>query len=65
MFGRVKDPVCGMTVRKKTATATSKHMGKTFYFCGQSCKGKFDTNPKKYMGGMGQMNMGSKKGGCH
>lgn len=46
----VKDPVCGMMVNEKTAKFTSKYMGKTYYFCCQACKTKFDKNPEKYVG---------------
>lgn len=46
----VKDPVCGMTVKKDEAAATSEHMGKTFYFCSPGCKEKFDSEPMKYVG---------------
>ncbi len=59
MFGKVKDPVCGMTISKKTAVAASQYMDKTFYFCAQACKKKFDEDPLKYMKGE------VKKGGCH
>lgn len=47
----VKDPVCGMDVDEKTAQHKSEHMGKTYYFCGPSCKEEFDKNPMKHMGG--------------
>jgi YHS domain-containing protein len=43
-----KDPVCGMTVDEKTAKWKSEYMGKTYYFCSQSCKQTFDKNPKRY-----------------
>ena len=49
MFGKAKDPVCGMTISKKTAAAISEYMNKTFYFCAQACKNKFDDHPLKYM----------------
>ncbi|MBA7645319.1 hypothetical protein ES703_53074 [subsurface metagenome] len=49
MFGKVKDPVCGMKISKKTAVATSEYMDKTFCFCAQACKNKFDDDPLKYM----------------
>lgn len=49
MFGKTKDPVCGMMVAKKTATAISQHKGKVFYFCSKACKEKFDQNPSKYI----------------
>lgn len=45
-----KDPVCGMSVDEKTAKIKSEHMGKTYYFCNQSCKVMFDKNPSKYAG---------------
>jgi len=34
----VKDPVCGMNVDEKTVALKSEYMGKTYYFCNQSCK---------------------------
>ncbi len=49
MGEQVKDPVCGMDVDADSAVATSEHMGKTFYFCAQGCKEKFDQTPMKYM----------------
>nr|MBP7571312.1 YHS domain-containing protein [Acidobacteriota bacterium] len=27
----------------------SEHEGKTYYFCSDSCKKKFDADPKKYV----------------
>jgi Cu+-exporting ATPase len=44
----VKDPVCGMNVDEKTATVKSEYMGKTYYFCNQSCKVVFDKNPQRF-----------------
>lgn len=44
------DPVCGMDVDDKTAQFKSEHMGKTYYFCSQSCKAVFEKNPIKFMG---------------
>jgi Cu+-exporting ATPase len=45
-----KDPVCGMNVDEKTAKIKSDYMGKTYYFCNQSCKTTFDKNPTKFVG---------------
>ena len=45
-----KDPVCGMSVDEKTTKLRSEHIGKTFYFCSQTCKATFDTNLTKYAG---------------
>src|SRR5699024_4338439 len=36
------DPVCGMTVDPMRAAAVSERDGKTYYFCSQSCKERFD-----------------------
>jgi YHS domain-containing protein len=46
-----KDPICGMMVDEKTAKLKSDYMGKTYYFCSQTCKTTFDKNPTKYTGG--------------
>jgi Cu+-exporting ATPase len=48
-----KDPVCGMTVDEKTAKIKSDYMGKTYYFCNQSCKTTFDKDPTKFAGKQG------------
>jgi YHS domain-containing protein len=43
------DPVCKMQVDEKKAAATSEYNGKTYYFCAQVCKTKFDKNPEQYV----------------
>lgn len=44
-----KDPVCGMDVDEKTATAKSEYKGQTYYFCSAGCKKSFDKEPEKYV----------------
>jgi P-type Cu+ transporter len=44
------DPVCGMKVLPQKAAATLKHAGRTWYFCSQGCKAKFEASPGKYDG---------------
>jgi P-type Cu+ transporter len=44
-----KDPVCGMTVDPARAKATHEHAGKKYYFCCSGCKGKFVSDPAKYL----------------
>jgi Cu+-exporting ATPase len=44
----VKDPVCGMNVKPADAKFNSEYQGKTYYFCSESCKQKFDKEPAKY-----------------
>jgi len=50
----VRDPVCGMTIDEADAAATSRHDGRTIYFCAVSCKEKFDAAPEKYLDGDSQ-----------
>lgn len=57
MAEKVKDPVCGMEVEKGIAQGPVEHMGKTFYFCSQDCREKFESEPMKYMAP-------EEKGGC-
>src|SRR5262245_647228 len=42
------DPVCKMHVDEKKAAATSEYKGKTYYFCAQICKTKFEKEPDRY-----------------
>ena len=44
----VTDPVCGMSIDRKTAAATREHDGTTFYFCSTGCADKFDADPHRY-----------------
>ncbi len=49
----VKDPVCGMQVDEKKATATSVYKGITYHFCGAGCKATFDKHPERFVGAAG------------
>ena len=44
------DPVCGMKVLPEKAAASVSHAGRTWYFCAQGCKTKFEANPGQYDG---------------
>src|SRR5262245_467053 len=44
----VRDPVCGMTVSRKSPFR-SEWEGTTYYFCGAGCKARFDTDPARYL----------------
>ncbi len=50
----VKDPVCGMDVDTATAAGQSEYQGQIYYFCGSSCKEKFDLDPTQYAGKPGE-----------
>ena len=46
-----RDPACGMEVDEKRAAAagrTSEYGGRTYYFCADDCKKRFDAEPAKY-----------------
>ena len=45
---RFIDPVCGIKVSPKTASAKTEYKGRQIYFCAQSCKKAFDAKPSKY-----------------
>ena len=42
------DPVCGMQVDEKAATAKSKFNDKIVYFCCSHCKDRFDKDPSTF-----------------
>jgi Cu+-exporting ATPase len=44
----VKDPVCGMEIDPKNATATEEYQGESYYFCSAACHEKFQAEPQKY-----------------
>jgi YHS domain-containing protein len=43
-----KDPVCGMTVSRGEEAGKSEYQGKTYFFCSEGCKERFDRNPQQY-----------------
>lgn len=48
---KVKDPVCGMEIDKEKTKGTTIHMGKTYYFCSESCQEEFEKGPEKFANG--------------
>lgn len=42
---KAKDPICGMMVDPVGAEHKSEYQGKSFYFCCEGCKAKFDAAP--------------------
>jgi len=52
IFDADTDPVCGMEVDQKRATAAgrkSDYKGTTYYFCADDCKKKFDAEPGQWI----------------
>ena len=47
--GAHRDPVCGMDVTPKTAAGVEDHQGRVYYFCSESCRDRFRTDPAKYV----------------
>ena len=45
----LKDPVCGMKVNEDSPHQ-AEHEGRTYYFCCQGCRKKFEANPEQYLG---------------
>ena len=56
-----KDLVCGMELDESQARHSAQYMGKTKYFCTESCKRAFESNPEKYSGAFGQPAAGRRK----
>lgn len=46
---KVKDPVCGMMVDPAASKPHMTYKGHEYYFCSDSCHGKFKADPEKYL----------------
>jgi uncharacterized membrane protein YraQ (UPF0718 family)/YHS domain-containing protein len=44
-----RDAVCGMTVDRHAGKPTIVHGGRTYYFCSESCKQRFEAEPERYV----------------
>lgn len=44
-----KDLVCGMEVEEEKAAAKTEYQGKTYHFCAEACKQKFDATPEEFV----------------
>jgi YHS domain-containing protein len=42
------DPVCGMEINEQDSTISGTYNGKTFHFCSEQCKQKFQANPEQF-----------------
>ncbi|MDO8658073.1 MAG: YHS domain-containing protein [Candidatus Levybacteria bacterium] len=49
LFNKATDPVCKMKINKKSAKFSLEKDGSTYYFCSESCKGKFSADQNKYL----------------
>ncbi|APE44603.1 copper-translocating P-type ATPase [Sulfitobacter alexandrii] len=44
----IRDPVCGMTVDPDAGKPTAEHDGRTYHFCCDGCRKKFEADPEGY-----------------
>ncbi|MBN8952817.1 MULTISPECIES: heavy metal translocating P-type ATPase [unclassified Rhizobium] len=45
----IRDPVCGMTVDPKAGKPSLDYHGRTFHFCSDGCRAKFEAAPESYL----------------
>ena len=43
------DPVCNMQVDEDDAEFTAEYEDNTYYFCSESCKKEFESDPEEYV----------------
>jgi protein SCO1 len=44
----VRDPVCGMHLTPSLGSPRADYLGKTYYFCGDRCRDRFERDPARY-----------------
>jgi P-type Cu+ transporter len=49
LAGRVRDPVCGMTVDPHATPHRHTHQARPYYFCSAGCRTRFAAEPAKYL----------------
>ncbi|MEI7592366.1 MAG: permease [Actinomycetes bacterium] len=49
-LGSAVDPVCGMTIEKSRAAATSEFNGQRYWFCATGCCDRFNADPASFAG---------------
>lgn len=45
----VRDPVCGMLVDPEAGKPSAQYLGRTYHFCSEGCRGKFQAEPEAYL----------------
>jgi Cu+-exporting ATPase len=45
----IKDPVCGMNVKREKAAGTIEYKGREYFFCSNKCLEKFRANPENFL----------------
>jgi Cu+-exporting ATPase len=47
------DPVCGMRVDEAESLGPVRFEGRTYHFCSEQCRAKFEADPERYAVGSG------------
>lgn len=45
----VKDPVCGMEIKKEENAGSVEYKNIVYYFCSYGCRKRFEENPERYI----------------
>jgi Cu+-exporting ATPase len=56
MTTTASDPVCGVRIDEAECWGIARFEGRTFYFCSELCKARFDADPERYAVGAGGRN---------
>jgi Cu+-exporting ATPase len=49
------DPVCGMRVDEADSAGAVRYEGRTYHFCSEQCRAKFDADAERYAVGAGSV----------
>lgn len=45
----IRDPVCGMQVKRQSASRHEQYNGRDYYFCSARCYARFSADPERYL----------------
>jgi YHS domain-containing protein len=54
----LRDPVCQMQIDAGDVMYTSEYRGETYYFCSETCKAEFDSDPGAFSGRLAEARYG-------
>jgi Cu+-exporting ATPase len=55
MTTMASDPVCGVRIDEAECWGIVRFEGRTFHFCSELCKARFDADPERYALGSGSL----------
>jgi Cu+-exporting ATPase len=53
MTALATDPVCGMRLDEAESVGAARYEGRTYHFCSEQCRAKFDADAERYAVGNG------------